>query len=102
MLLLLLLFWKVNNAGVGLQGPIESQTMEMVQNCFDTNFFGVLRLTKAVLPKMKYQREGHIMTISSVGGINGVPFSSVYCASKFAVEGLSESMAPLLKKFNVR
>lgn len=76
--------------------------MDLVHKCFDTNFFGVLRVTKAVLPKMKAQKKGHIINISSMGGFMGVPFKSVFCASKFAVEGLSESLAPLLRKFNIR
>ena len=83
-------------------GALETQTMEASRNIFETNFFGVLRLTKAVLPTMKAKREGHIICVSSVGGINGCPFSGIYCASKFAVEGLVESLAPMLKKFNVR
>lgn len=92
----------INNAGVGMFGALETQTMEASRNIFETNFFGVLRLTKAVLPTMKAKREGHIICVSSVGGINGCPFSGIYCASKFAVEGLVESLAPMLKKFNVR
>ena len=92
----------VNNAGIGLRGALEAQSMDTVHACFDTNFFGVLRVTKAVLLKMKAQKAGHIISISSMGGFTGVPFNSVYCATKFAVEGLSESLAPLLRKFNIR
>ena len=76
--------------------------MDVARSVFETNFFGVLRLTKAVLPCMKSKRDGHIICVSSVGGINGLPFNSVYCASKFAVEGLVESLAPMLKTFNVK
>ena len=83
-------------------GALETQTLDTARNVFDTNFFGVLRLTKAVMPSMKSNREGHIICITSMGGINGVPFNSVYCATKFAVEGLVESLAPMLKTFNVR
>lgn len=92
----------INNAGVGMSGPLEVQTMDMARNVFETNFFGVLRLTKAVLPGMKSNKEGHLICVSSMGGVNGVPFNGVYCASKFAVEGLFESLAPMLKNFNVR
>lgn len=92
----------VNNAGVGYFGPLEVQSMDSARNIFETNFFGVLRLTRAVLPYMKSNKEGHIICVSSMGGINGVPFNGIYCASKFAVEGLCESLAPLLKTFNVR
>lgn len=76
--------------------------MDEARGVFETNFFGVLRLTKAVLPRMKSNREGHIICISSMGGVSGVPFNGVYCASKFAVEGLVESLAPMLKTFNIR
>ena len=85
-----------------MSGPLEVQTMDMARNVFETNFFGVLRLTKAVLPGMKSNKEGHLICVSSMGGVNGVPFNGVYCASKFAVEGLFESLAPMLKNFNVR
>ena len=76
--------------------------MDMARSVFETNFFGVLRLTRAVLPSMKSKRDGHIICVSSVGGINGMPFNGVYCASKFAVEGLVESLTPMLKTFNVK
>ena len=92
----------VNNAGLGMFGALETQTMAASRSVFETNFFGVLRLIKAVLPTMKLNKGGHIICVSSVGGINGVPFNGVYCASKFAVEGLMESLAPMLKKFNVK
>ncbi|PFX26339.1 retinol dehydrogenase 8-like [Stylophora pistillata] len=92
----------INNAGIGYFGPLEVQSMDSARNIFETNFFGVLRLTRAVLPYMKSNKEGHIICVSSMGGINGVPFNGIYCASKFAVEGLCESLAPLLKTFNVR
>lgn len=92
----------INNAGIGYFGPLEVQSMDSARNVFETNFFGVLRLTRAVLPYMKSNKEGHIICVSSMGGINGVPFNGIYCASKFAVEGLCESLAPLLKTFNVR
>ena len=87
---------------MGLFGALETQTMDKARDVFETNFFGVLRLIKAVLPSMKSNREGHVICVSSVGGINGVPFNGIYCASKFAVEGLVESLAPMLKTFNVR
>lgn len=83
-------------------GALETQTMAASRSVFETNFFGVLRLIKAVLPTMKSNKEGHIICVSSIGGINGVPYNGVYCASKFAVEGLMESLAPMLKKFNVK
>ncbi|KAL9964850.1 hypothetical protein ACROYT_G028548 [Oculina patagonica] len=92
----------INNAGIGMFGALEAQTMDKARMVFETNFFGVLRLTKAILPSMKSNRDGHIICVTSMGGINGVPFNGIYCASKFAVEGLVESLAPMLKPFNVR
>lgn len=98
----LLVIHLVNNASIGLMGILETHPAQLTRQVFDTNFFGVVRLTKAVIPKMKSNREGHIINISSMAGVNGVPFNSIYSASKFAVEGMSESLAPLLKKFNVK
>ena len=85
-----------------MSGALETQTMDMARKVFETNFFGVLRLTKAVLASMKSNKGGHIICVTSLGGIFGTPFSGVYCASKFAVEGLFESLAPMLRSFNVR
>ena len=76
--------------------------IETAQHVFDTNYFGVMRMLKAVLPGMKAGRKGHIINISSVIGVNGTPFSEVYSASKFALEGLTESLAPTLRKFDIR
>jgi len=92
----------VNNAGQGLSGPIEALTMEAILSTIDINFTGTVRATRAVLPIMKKQESGQIINISSVGGINGVPFNDVYCGAKFAVEGMSESLAPVLKAFNIK
>ncbi|XP_050840088.1 retinol dehydrogenase 8 isoform X1 [Serinus canaria] len=91
----------VNNAGVGLVGPLESASGPQVQRVFDTNVFGVLRLAQALLPQMKRRRSGHIVVVSSVMGLQGVVFNDVYSASKFAVEGLCESLAVQLLQFNV-
>ena len=76
--------------------------MELMKKVFETNFFGLVRVTKAVLPNMKMNRSGLIVNMSSAGGINGVPCSAIYCASKFAVEGFTESIAALLKEFNIK
>ncbi|XP_048651291.1 retinol dehydrogenase 8, partial [Marmota marmota marmota] len=77
----------VNNAGVGLVGPLEGLSIDTMKNIFDTNFLGAIRLVKAVLPGMKKRRQGHIVVVSSVMGLQGVIFNEVYSASKFAVEG---------------
>ncbi|XP_078285440.1 retinol dehydrogenase 8a [Rhinoraja longicauda] len=91
----------VNNAGIGMIGPIESLSMEEMKNIFDTNFFGVVRMVKAVLPAMKRRKSGHIVMMSSVSGLQGIVFNDVYVASKFAMEGFCESLAVQLLKFNI-
>uniref|UniRef100_A0A8C5RPN2 Ketoreductase domain-containing protein n=1 Tax=Laticauda laticaudata TaxID=8630 RepID=A0A8C5RPN2_LATLA len=91
----------VNNAGVGLIGPLETISIDAMKHIFETNFFGAVRMIKAVLPAMKQHQKGHIVVISSVMGLQGVPFNDVYAASKFAIEGFCESLAVQLLKFNI-
>ncbi|XP_055520035.1 retinol dehydrogenase 8-like [Leucoraja erinacea] len=91
----------VNNAGIGKIGPIESLSMEEMKSMFDTNFFGVVRMVKAVLPAMKRRKSGHLVMMSSVMGLQGIVFNDVYAASKFALEGFCESLAVQLLKFNI-
>ncbi|EHB03713.1 Retinol dehydrogenase 8 [Heterocephalus glaber] len=91
----------VNNAGMGLVGPLEGLSITTMQSVFDTNFFGAVRLVKAVLPGMKRRRKGHIVVVSSVMGLQGVMFNDVYAASKFALEGFFESLAIQLLQFNI-
>ncbi|XP_041033328.1 retinol dehydrogenase 8-like [Carcharodon carcharias] len=91
----------VNNAGVGKIGPIESLSIQEMKSVFDTNFFGAVRMVKAVLPDMKRRKNGHIVMMSSVMGLQGVIFNDVYAASKFAMEGFCESLAVQLLKFNI-
>ena len=83
----------VNNAGYGLLGAVEEASAEETQRLFGTNVFGLLAVTRAVLPHMRRQRAGHIINISSVGGYTGYPGWGVYGATKFAVEGISEALA---------
>jgi NAD(P)-dependent dehydrogenase (short-subunit alcohol dehydrogenase family) len=82
----------VNNAGYGALGALEAATEKQVKQQFDVNFFGLIAVTKAVLPGMRHQKSGIIINVSSVGGRLTFPFSSLYHATKFAVEGLTESM----------
>jgi len=82
----------VNNAGYGALGALEAATEEQVKQQFDVNFFGLIAVTKAVLAGMRKQRSGIIINVSSVGGRVTFPFSSLYHATKFAVEGLTESL----------
>ncbi|KAI1886529.1 hypothetical protein AGOR_G00196700 [Albula goreensis] len=91
----------INNAGIGLVGPVESISMDEMKKVFETNFFGVVRMIKEVMPDMKKRRGGHILIVSSVMGLQGVVFNDVYAASKFAMEGFCESLAVQLLKFNV-
>ncbi len=83
----------VNNAGYGLGGGIEEPSEDQIQQQFDTNVFGVIRMMRAVLPQMRTQKSGHILNISSVVGIRSLPSLGYYSATKFAMEALSESLA---------
>ena len=83
----------VNNAGYGLLGAIEEASAAETSKLFGTNVFGLLGVTRAVLPHMRRQRSGHVINISSVGGYAGFPGWGVYGATKFAVEGISEALA---------
>jgi len=92
----------VNNAGYGILGAVEEASAEEVRRNFDTNVFGLLNVTRAVLPQMRKQRSGHVFNISSQGGYQAFGGFGIYCASKFAVEGLSEAMAQELAPLGVR
>src|SRR5215510_15754763 len=83
----------VNNAGYGLLGGVEEAGAAEVQAVFQTNVFGLLNVTRAVLPYMRKQRRGHVINVSSIGGYESYPGWGVYCATKFAVEALTESLA---------
>ena len=82
--------------------PLECLPMKVAKDLVDVNYFGALRLIQAVLPGMKARQSGLIINNSSHFGIVGIPFLGVYCSSKFAIEGLTESMAPILRQFNIR
>ncbi len=92
----------VNNAGVGLAGPLEAIAVEEIERHFQTNLFGAIRMIQEVLPAFRKQKQGAIVNVSSVTGRFGVPFLSPYCAGKFALEGLSESLYYELLPFNIR
>lgn len=76
--------------------------MDAIMKVYETNVYGVIYGIRAVLPSMKKQKSGHIITVSSVAGLFGVPLSAVYSSTKFAVSGLSESLAPELAQFNIQ
>jgi NAD(P)-dependent dehydrogenase (short-subunit alcohol dehydrogenase family) len=92
----------VNNAGYGLTGAFEDIGIDEIKALYETNLFGVIRVTQAVLPTMRKQGSGRIINISSGAGRIGYPGGSAYVSSKFALEGLSESMAYEIEQFGIR
>jgi NAD(P)-dependent dehydrogenase (short-subunit alcohol dehydrogenase family) len=92
----------VNNAGVGLVGAAEESSLEQAKSVFDVNLFGLIRMTKAVLPSMRQQRSGRIVNISSVMGLIPSPFMALYSASKHAVEGYSQSLDHEVRSAGIR
>ena len=92
----------VNNAGYALVGPLEELSIQEFKEQFETNVFGVIRVIKEILPIMRKQRHGIIVNISSVAGRTGFPLTSAYVSSKFALEGLSESIAYEIEQFGIK
>jgi NAD(P)-dependent dehydrogenase (short-subunit alcohol dehydrogenase family) len=92
----------VNNAGVGYAGAIEDTTIEEARRQFETNFFGMHRMCRAVLPHMRARGAGRIVNMSSLGGLVSVPFQAMYCASKFAVEAYTEALRMEARPFGIR
>jgi NAD(P)-dependent dehydrogenase (short-subunit alcohol dehydrogenase family) len=92
----------VNNAGFSMSGFAEDMTLDELRRQFDTNFFGPVAMTKAVLPIMRKRRAGHIIQVASVAGRVGNPMLSAYCSSKFALEGWSESVRMETHSLGVR
>jgi NAD(P)-dependent dehydrogenase (short-subunit alcohol dehydrogenase family) len=92
----------INNAGYALAGPFEETSMEEIRAQFETNFFGAVRVMQAVIPIMRDQKSGKIVNITSMGGRIAVPLDSVYHGTKFALEGLSESLQYELASFGIK
>lgn len=92
----------VNNAGYGIAGAIEDTRIDEAQAQLDTNFFGVLRVCRAVLPILRAQGAGYLVNVSSIGGLIAIPFQGLYSASKFALEGLSESLRAEVRPYGVQ
>lgn len=91
----------VNNAGRGAVGTLEQLSDEDLQDQLETNYLSVARLTRLVLPGMRERGSGRIVTVTSVGGAVGQPFADAYCGAKFAVEGLMQSLAPVVSPFGI-
>ncbi|MEP6560788.1 MAG: SDR family NAD(P)-dependent oxidoreductase [Nakamurella sp.] len=91
----------INNAGRGSLGSLEQLTMDDLRAQLDVNYLGVAGLTKLVLAPMRLAGRGRIVTVTSVGGAVGQPFADAYCAAKFAVEGLMQSLAPVVAEFGI-
>jgi NAD(P)-dependent dehydrogenase (short-subunit alcohol dehydrogenase family) len=91
----------INNAGFGLAGAIEDTSVEEARRQFETNFFGMHRMCRAVLPQLRAQRCGRIVNMSSLGGLVSVPFQAMYCASKFAVEAYTEALRMEVRPFGI-
>ena len=92
----------VNNAGIGYFGAVEESDEAEVRRMFEINFWGLSAMTRAVLPGMRKRRSGHIVNISSVGGLNAIPALAYYNASKFAVEGFSEALYKEVAHLGIR
>ena len=92
----------VNNAGYSLLGPLEQLRINEIKEEFETNFFGIIKLIQSILPIMRKQRYGRIINISSLAGRIGFPFSSAYVSSKFALEGLVESLRYEVQPFGIK
>ncbi|KHJ67390.1 short-chain dehydrogenase [Pantoea rodasii] len=91
----------VNNAGYGHEGVMEESSLAEMRRQFDVNVFGAVAIIKAVLPYMRQRRRGHILNITSMGGFITMPGISYYCGSKFALEGISETLSKELAAFNI-
>jgi len=91
----------VNNAGYALSGAAEETSVAEAKDQFETNFFGVVRMVKAVLPGMREARSGRIINIGSLAGLVAIPYNSFYCGTKFALEAYSEALWYELKPFGV-
>ena len=92
----------ISNAGMGVGGPLEFTSIEDAQRQMDVNFMGMVRLVNLVVPIMRQQQHGHIICISSIGGLMGLPYQGMYSASKFAIEGYCEALRLEVRQFGIK
>jgi len=92
----------VNNAGIGITGPVEETPSDEIRKAFETNFFGAIEVMKSVLPEMRKQRSGLIINITSIAGYTGLPFRGIYSACKSALEIITESIRMEVKDFGIK
>lgn len=92
----------ISNAGMGIGGPLEFTSIEEAQRQMDVNFMGMVRLLSLVVPIMRRQRHGHIICVSSIGGLMGLPYQGMYSASKFAIEGYCEALRLEVRQFGIK
>ena len=92
----------ISNAGMGIGGPLEFTSIEDAQRQMDVNFMGMVRLISLVVPIMRSQRHGHIICVSSIGGLMGLPYQGMYSASKFAIEGYCEALRLEVRQHGIK
>lgn len=98
----LFIFIAVITSNVLLTGPIETHSIDQARTVFETNTMSVIEVVKCIFPVMKKQRDGRLILVTNQAGISGIPFHDIYCASKFAVEGFFEAIAPEALAFNIQ
>lgn len=92
----------ISNAGMGIGGPLEFTSLDDAQRQMDVNFMGMVRLLNLVVPVMRRQQHGHIICVSSIGGLMGLPYQGMYSASKFAIEGYCEALRLEVHQFGIK
>lgn len=92
----------INNAGMGIAGPLETTTLENAQMQMDVNFMGMVRFMSRIIPIMRKQRSGHVICVSSIGGLMGLPYQGMYSASKFAIEGYCQALRLEVRNMGIK
>lgn len=92
----------INNAGMGIAGPLETTTLENAQMQMDVNFMGMVRFMSRIIPIMRKQCSGHVICVSSIGGLMGLPYQGMYSASKFAIEGYCQALRLEVRNMGIK